>query len=290
MPGQPRPRAPDQEPRPLERRGDGGAREQGRGRHRRPHLDLRLGGDALRGRLQPFLPRPATRVGRRRRRHLLPGARGAGHLRPRLPRRAHRREPPRELPPRAEGRRRPVVLSASVADAGLLGVSDRLDGPRPDHGHLPGAVHPLPRRPRPEARRRPARSGRSSATARPTSPNRSAPSRWPAREKLDNLIFVINCNLQRLDGPVRGNGQIIQELEAAFRGAGWNVIKVDLGPRVGSAAGQGPRRPAREAHGRDRRRPVPEVRRRSAAPTSASTSGAPIRGCSTWSSTCRTTS
>jgi pyruvate dehydrogenase E1 component len=48
----------------------------------------------------------------------------------------------------------------------------------------------------------------------------------PAREKLENLIFVINCNLQRLDGPVRGNGQIIQELEAAFRGAGWNVIKV----------------------------------------------------------------
>jgi pyruvate dehydrogenase E1 component len=47
-----------------------------------------------------------------------------------------------------------------------------------------------------------------------------------AREKLDNLIFVINCNLQRLDGPVRGNGQVIQELEATFRGAGWNVIKV----------------------------------------------------------------
>ena len=47
-----------------------------------------------------------------------------------------------------------------------------------------------------------------------------------AREKLDNLIFVVNCNLQRLDGPVRGNGQIIQELESEFRGAGWNVIKV----------------------------------------------------------------
>ena len=47
-----------------------------------------------------------------------------------------------------------------------------------------------------------------------------------AREKLDNLIFVVNCNLQRLDGPVRGNGQIIQELESAFRGAKWNVIKV----------------------------------------------------------------
>jgi pyruvate dehydrogenase E1 component len=50
-----------------------------------------------------------------------------------------------------------------------------------------------------------------------------------AREKLDNLIFVINCNLQRLDGPVRGNGKIINELEAAFRGAGWNVIKVVWG-------------------------------------------------------------
>ncbi len=52
-----------------------------------------------------------------------------------------------------------------------------------------------------------------------------------AREKLDNLIFVINCNLQRLDGPVRGNGKIIQELEAHFRGVGWNVIKVLWGSR-----------------------------------------------------------
>ncbi|SFF25407.1 pyruvate dehydrogenase E1 component [Fontimonas thermophila] len=50
-----------------------------------------------------------------------------------------------------------------------------------------------------------------------------------AREKLDNLIFVVNCNLQRLDGPVRGNGKIIQELEGVFRGAGWNVIKVIWG-------------------------------------------------------------
>ena len=49
------------------------------------------------------------------------------------------------------------------------------------------------------------------------------------REKLDNLIFVVNCNLQRLDGPVRGNGKIIQELESVFRGAGWNVIKVIWG-------------------------------------------------------------
>src|SRR4029078_5191620 len=50
-----------------------------------------------------------------------------------------------------------------------------------------------------------------------------------AREHLDNLTFVVNCNLQRLDGPVRGNGKIIQELEAVFRGAGWNVLKVIWG-------------------------------------------------------------
>ncbi|MDQ1438202.1 MAG: pyruvate dehydrogenase component [Acidimicrobiaceae bacterium] len=52
-----------------------------------------------------------------------------------------------------------------------------------------------------------------------------------SREQLDNLIFVVNCNLQRLDGPVRGNGKIIQELEAVFRGAGWNVIKVVWGSK-----------------------------------------------------------
>src|SRR6185436_6236053 len=50
-----------------------------------------------------------------------------------------------------------------------------------------------------------------------------------SRESLDNLIFVVNCNLQRLDGPVRGNGKIIQELESIFRGAGWHVIKVIWG-------------------------------------------------------------
>ena len=76
-----------------------------------------------------------------------------------------------------------------------------------------------------------ARSGRSSATAKWTSPNRMGALTLPVREKLDNLVFVVNCNLQRLDGPVRGNGKIIQELEAAFLGAGWNVIKVVWGSR-----------------------------------------------------------
>ena len=77
------------------------------------------------------------------------------------------------------------------------------------------------------------------------------------RERLDNLIFVINCNLQRLDGPVRGNGKIIQELEGVFRGAGWNVIKVIWGSGVGQAVREGQGRDPAEAHGGVRRRPVP---------------------------------
>ncbi len=68
-------------------------------------------------------------------------------------------------------------------------------------------------------------------TANATSPRRSAPFHSHARENLDNLVFVVNCNLQRLDGPVRGNGKVIQELEATFRGAGWNVIKVVWGSK-----------------------------------------------------------
>ena len=128
----------------------------------------------------------------------------------------------------AEGRRA-VVVSASVFDAGFLAVPDRLDGPRPDHVDLPGALQSLPAGARASSRARSRRSGASSATARATSRKRSARSRSPSRENLDNLIWVVNCNLQRLDGPVRGNGKIIQELEGAFRGAGWNVIKVIWG-------------------------------------------------------------
>ena len=71
-------------------------------------------------------------------------------------------------------------------------------------------------------------SGRSSATARWTSPSRAACCSLAAGEG-STTSFVINCNLQRLDGPVRGNGKIIQELESFFRGAGWNVIKVVWG-------------------------------------------------------------
>ena len=81
----------------------------------------------------------------------------------------------------------------------------------------------------------------------------------PVREKLDNLIFVINCNLQRLDGPVRGNGKIIQELEAAFRGAGWNVIKVVWGSRWDPLLARDQQGLAAQDDGRVRRRRVPEL-------------------------------
>ena len=80
-----------------------------------------------------------------------------------------------------------------------------------------------------------------------------------ARERLDNLIFVVNCNLQRLDGPVRGNGKIIQELEAEFRGAGWNVIKVIWGGRWDPLLAADTRRAARAPHGGGRRRRVPDL-------------------------------
>ena len=80
-----------------------------------------------------------------------------------------------------------------------------------------------------------------------------------SREKLDNLIFVINCNLQRLDGPVRGNGKMIQELEAAFRGAGWNVIKVIWGGDWDELLRARYHRPAGKAHGRSGGRRVPDL-------------------------------
>ena len=83
-----------------------------------------------------------------------------------------------------------------------------------------------------------------------------------ARENLDNLIFVVNCNLQRLDGPVRGNGKIIQELEAIVPRRGLERHQGHLGSGVGRAARPRRRRRARQQDEHDRRRRVPEVRGR----------------------------
>ncbi len=140
--------------------------------------------------------------------------------------------PARRLPPGALARRpgrRAALLPAPAADAGLLGVPDGLHGPRPDERDLsrPGSTATCTT----AASRTPttSTSGRSSATARWTSRSRAAWSTWRPARAWTTSRSSINCNLQRLDGPVRGNGKIIQELEAFFRGAGWNVIKVIWG-------------------------------------------------------------
>ena len=197
----------------------------GVGGHISTYASTRL---ALRGRLQPLLPRQGPP--RRRRPDLLPGPRLARHLRARLPRGPTDRAPARRLPPGAVAPgRRAAVLPAPAAHARLLGVPDRVDGARPDQRDLPGAVQQVPAQPRHQGHLASSTCGPSSATARWTSPSRCGAIGLAAREELDNLTFVVNCNLQRLDGPVRGNGKIIQELESFFRGAGWNVIKVIWG-------------------------------------------------------------
>ena len=125
--------------------------------------------------------------------------------------------------------RGPVVVPASAAHARVLGVPDGLDGPRPADRDLPGAVQPLPAEPRHQGHQSSQRVWAFLGDGEMDEPESMAALSLAAREGLDNLIFVVNCNLQRLDGPVRGNGKIIQELESIFRGAGWNVIKVVWG-------------------------------------------------------------
>ena len=168
--------------------------------------------------------------GLRRRPRLLPGPRRPRHLRPRLPRGpAHR------------GRSSTASARRSAAPACR---ATRTPGSCPTSGST--------RRCRwASARSTPSTRPASTATSTTASIDDTSGSRvWcfvgdgecdepetlgalslAAREQLDNLILVVNCNLQRLDGPVRGNGKIIQELEAVFRGAGWNVIKVIWGSK-----------------------------------------------------------
>ena len=144
-------RAEDPPLRALERDGDGAPREQGHQR-RRPHRELRVGGDALRHRLQPLLARAVG--GSRRRPRLRPGPLGARRLRARVHARPLHRRADGQLP--AGGRRQGhLVVSAPVADARLLAVPDRVDGSRAADGDLPGAVHEVPAGPRPREDRGP---------------------------------------------------------------------------------------------------------------------------------------
>ena len=196
-------------------------------RARRPPLDVRVGGRAVRGRLQPLLPRQGRR--RLRRPGVLPGSRRAGHLRPRVPRGSADRGAPRRVPARGLG-------DASASRATRTRAACRTSGSsRPSRWASARSTRS----------RRPASTATCCTTRSPTpatrrvwafvgdgemdEPESIAGLSIAARENLDNLIFVVNCNLQRLDGPVRGNDKVIQELEMMFRGAGWNVIKVVWG-------------------------------------------------------------
>jgi pyruvate dehydrogenase E1 component len=109
-----------------------------------------------------------------------------------------------------------------------------------------------------------------------------------ARERLDNLVLVVNCNLQRLDGPVRGNGSIVQELEGLFAGAGWNVIKLlwsgDWDPLFARDTHQWLEKRFLETVTASSRPTRPPTAR-----STASTSSTSIRSCSSWSRTSRTT-
>ncbi len=168
--------APHQEPGALERAGHGGARQQTSGRHWRTHFDLRLGRHALRSGFNHFL-RAQTEDGDRDivyfQGHAAPGIYARAFLEGRIP-----TPEAGELPPRTETRRRPLFLSAPLADARFLGVPHRLDGTGPDPGDLSRALHHVSGKSWPEELQRAEKSGPSSATAKWTNPNRSAPSRW----------------------------------------------------------------------------------------------------------------
>ena len=254
----PRPGAAAEEPRPLERAGDGGAREPRGGRHRRAHLDLRLGRDPLRGRVQPLLPGRHRHAARRPR--VLPGPRGAGDLRPRLSGGSDHPGAARELPARAAGTGA-VVVPAPVADARLLGVPHGVDGARADHGHLPGPVPAVPGGPgaaaavgRQGVGVRGRRRDRRARVAGGHHPGRARAARQPdLRRQLQPAAARRAGARQRADHPGARGG--------VPRG-GVERHQGHLGARLGPAARRRPRRAARPPHERDGRRAVPEVRGR----------------------------
>ena len=198
-------------------------------RGRRPHRDVPVVGQPLRGRLQPLLPRQGPP--RRRRPALHPGPRLPRHLRPRLPRGRLDRRAALPVPPGGPARpgAGPVVVPPPAADAGLLGVPDGLDGPDRHQLDLPGAVQPLPAEPRHQGHQRAARVGvprrRRDGRARVA---RRDPDSRPARSSTTSP-WSSTATSSSSTARCTGNGKIIQELEANFRGAGWNVIKVVWG-------------------------------------------------------------
>ena len=261
VPGRRGHRAPHPRLHPLERRDHGVAGEQD-GRRRRPHRHLRQRRVALRGRLQPLLPRQGPRQSGIGRPGLLPGPRRAGHLRARVPRGPADRAAPRRLPAGEVARAvRAVVLPAPAAHAGVLGVPDRVDGPRPDRRDLPGPVQPLPARARagrhvqlarlglPRRRRdgrgrvaRRDRRGRARGARQPDLRHQlqpAAPRRPGARQRQDHPGAGVLLPRRRLE---RHQGR--------------------LGTRLGPAARPRRRRRARQPDEPDAGRAVPDLHRR----------------------------
>ncbi len=206
-------------------------------RRRWPHLLVRLVVHALRGGLQPLLP-GSGRPGRRRP-GLHPGARLPRRVRAGLPRGAAVRAPARRVPAGAVAPgRRPAVLPAPSAGARLLAVPHRVDGPRPDERHLPGAVQQVPAEPRDQGHLRPARVGvprrRRDGRAgepRPAPGRRERGARQPhVRHQLQPAAARRSGARQRQDHP---GARVVLPRRRLERHQG------RVGPRVGRAAGQG---------------------------------------------------
>ncbi len=253
VPGAPHPRL-----HPVERGVHGGAGQHAHRGHRRAPLDLRQLRRALRGRLQPLLPRQVRR--RLRRPGLLPGPRLARHLRPGLRRGTPDRVRARQLPPRG-GRRRTAQLPAPAPAAGLLGVPDRLHGPRAHHRHLPGPRQPLSplaparrhlRQPRVVLRGR-RRDGRARVDRRARRGRARAPRQPDLRRQLQPAAPRRPRARQRQDHPGARGAVPRRRLE---RDQG------DLGLPLGRAAGPGRRRRTAGPHEHHGRRRVPEAGRR----------------------------
>ena len=115
-----------------------------------------------------------------------------------------------------------------MVNAKLLAISNRIHGSRANNGYISGSCYEISLCER-FSKRDDRKVWVFCGDGEMDEPESKGAIALAGREQLENLIFVVNCNLQRLDGPVRGNGKIIQELEGAFRGSGWNVIKVVWG-------------------------------------------------------------
>ena len=255
VPRRPRARAPHPGDHPLERDGDRAARQRGVVRAGRAHRLLPVGRDALRGRLQPLLARAGR--GARRRPRLHAGPLVARRLRPRVPRGPAQRGGPARLPPGGlQGRAE--LLPAPVADAGLLAVPDRLDGPRADHGDLPGALHEVPDRPRAGRHDRPQGVG---VPGRRRDRRAGVAGRDLARRPPEPRQPRVRRQLQPA-APRRAGARQRQDHQRARDGLprrGLERPEGDLGQQVGPAAQGRPRRAAQAPHGRVRRRRVPDL-------------------------------